>query len=142
MIVSMWVGNLFLILLNLPLIGIWVRLIMVPYKYLYPAILVFCAIGVFSLKNSQVDIYFMGLFGVLGYVFSKLGCEPAPMLLAYILGPLMEEYLRRAMLLSRGNPMVFIQRPISATLLVFALLAMLAVLLPSFSKTREEAFKE
>jgi TctA family transporter len=142
MIVSMWVGNLFLILLNLPLIGIWVRLITVPYKYLYPAILVFCAIGVFSLKNSQVDIYFMGLFGVLGYVLSKLGCEPAPMLLAYILGPLMEEYLRRAMLLSRGNPMVFVQRPISATLLTLAVLAMLAVLLPSFSKTRAEAFKE
>jgi putative tricarboxylic transport membrane protein len=142
MIVSMWIGNLFLIVLNLPLIGMWVRLIMVPYQYLFPAILVFCVIGVFSLKNSQVDIYFMGLFGVIGYIFSKLGCEPAPMLLAYILGPLMEEYLRRAMLLSRGNPIVFIQRPISATLLVLALLAMLSVLLPSFSKTREEAFKE
>src|SRR5262245_3563031 len=142
MIVSMWIGNLMLIILNLPLIGMWVRLIMVPYQYLYPAILVFCAIGVFSLKNSQVDIYFMGLFGVLGYVFSKLGCEPAPMLLAYILGPLMEEYLRRAMLLSRGNPMVFIQRPISATLLALAVLAMCTVLIPAFSKTREEAFVE
>jgi TctA family transporter len=142
MIVSMWIGNLFLIVLNLPLIGMWVRLIMVPYKYLYPAILVFCAIGVFSLKNSQVDIYFMGLFGVAGYIFSKLGCEPAPMLLAYILGPLMEEYLRRAMLLSRGNPWVFIQRPISLTLLLLAVLAMSTVLIPAFSKTREEAFKE
>jgi putative tricarboxylic transport membrane protein len=142
MIVSMWIGNLMLIILNLPLIGMWVRLIMVPYQFLYPAILVFCAIGVFSLKNSQVDIYFMGLFGVLGYVFSKLGCEPAPMLLAYILGPLMEEYLRRAMLLSRGNPMVFVQRPISTTLLVVAVLAMCSVLIPAFSKTREEAFKE
>ena len=142
MIVSMWIGNLFLIVLNLPLIGMWVRLIMVPYKFLYPAILVFCAIGVFSLKNSQVDIYFMGLFGVVGYVFSKLGCEPAPMLLAYILGPLMEEYLRRAMLLSRGDPMVFLRRPISATLLALAVLTMLSVLLPSFSRTREEAFKE
>jgi TctA family transporter len=138
MIVSMWIGNLFLIILNLPLIGIWVRLIMVPYKYLFPAILVFCAIGVFSLKNSQVDIYFMGLFGVLGYVFSKLGCEPAPMLLAYILGPLMEEYLRRAMLLSRGDPWVFVQRPISITLLALAVLAMFTVLIPAFSKTREE----
>jgi TctA family transporter len=138
MIVSMWIGNLFLIVLNLPLIGMWVRLIMVPYKFLYPAILVFCAIGVFSLKNSQVDIYFMALFGVVGYVFSKLGCEPAPMLLAYILGPLMEEYLRRAMLLSRGDPMVFFQRPISATLLALAALAMLSVLLPSFKETREE----
>jgi TctA family transporter len=134
----MWIGNLFLIILNLPLIGMWVRLIMVPYKYLFPAILVFCAVGVFSLKNSQVDIYFMGLFGVLGYVFSKLGCEPAPMLLAYILGPLMEEYLRRAMLLSRGDPWVFVQRPISITLLILAVLAMFTVLIPAFSKTREE----
>jgi putative tricarboxylic transport membrane protein len=141
-VVSMWIGNLFLIILNLPLIGIWVRLLMVPYRHLYPAILVFCGIGVFSLKNTEVDIYFMGLFGLLGYLFSKLGCEPAPMLLAYILGPLMEEYLRRALLLSRGSPMVFVQRPISTTLLVMAVVAMSAVLIPAFSKTREKVFKE
>jgi TctA family transporter len=141
-IVSMWIGNFFLIVLNLPLIGLWVRMIMVPYQLLYPAILVFCGIGVFSLNNSEFDIYLMALFGLLGYVFVKLGCEPAPMLLAFILGPLMEEYLRRAMLISRGNPMVFIQRPISATLLALAVLAMCAVLLPTFSKTREEAFSE
>jgi len=141
-VVSMWIGNLMLLTLNLPLIGMWVRLITIPYQFLYPAILVFCAIGVFSLKNATFDVYLMGLFGIFGYVFSKLGCEPAPMLLAYILGPLMEEYLRRAMLLSRGNPMVFIQRPISATLLALSMLAMLSVLLPSFSKTRKEAFKE
>jgi TctA family transporter len=141
-IVSMWIGNLFLVILNLPLIGIWVRMIMVPYQLLYPAILVFCTIGVFSLNNSEFDIYLMGLFGLLGYIFSKLGCEPAPMLLAFILGPLMEEYLRRAMLISRGNPWVFVQRPISATLLTLAVLAMLAVWLPSFSKTRAEAFRE
>jgi putative tricarboxylic transport membrane protein len=141
-IVSMWIGNFFLVVLNLPLIGLWVRLIMVPYQLLYPAILVFCAIGVFSLNNSEFDIYLMALFGLLGYVFVKIGCEPAPMLLAFILGPLMEEYLRRAMLISRGNPWVFVQRPISATLLALAVLAMCAVLLPSFSKTREEAFTE
>jgi TctA family transporter len=141
-IVSMWIGNFFLIVLNLPLIGLWVRLIMVPYQLLYPAILVFCGIGVFSLNNSEFDIYLMALFGLLGYVFVKIGCEPAPMLLAFILGPLMEEYLRRAMLISRGNPLVFVQRPISATLLALAVLAMCAVLLPSFSKTREEAFTE
>jgi TctA family transporter len=141
-VVSMWIGNLFLVILNLPLIGLWVRMIMVPYRLLYPAILVFCAIGVFSLRNSQFDVYMMALFGILGYVFSKLGCEPAPMLLAFILGPLMEEFLRRAMLLSRGDPLVFIQRPISATLLAIAVLAMCAVLLPSFGKTREVAFKE
>jgi putative tricarboxylic transport membrane protein len=141
-IVSMWIGNFFLVVLNLPLIGLWVRMIMVPYHLLYPAILVFCGIGVFSLNNSEFDIYLMGLFGLLGYIFVKLGCEPAPMLLAFILGPLMEEYLRRAMLISRGNPWVFVQRPISATLLALAVLAMCAVLIPTFSKTREEAFGE
>jgi putative tricarboxylic transport membrane protein len=138
-IVSMWIGNLFLVILNLPMIGLWVRLIMVPYQLLYPAILTFCAIGVFSLNNSEFDIYMMALFGLLGYVFSKLACEPAPMLLAFILGRLMEEYLRRALLISRGDPMVFIKRPISATLLAVAVLAMFAVLIPAFSKTREEA---
>jgi putative tricarboxylic transport membrane protein len=142
MIVSMWIGNLFLVVLNYPLIGMWVRMIMIPYHFLYPGILVFCAIGVFSLKNAIFDVHLMALFGILGYVFSKLGCEPAPMLLAFILGPLMEEYLRRAMLLSRGNPWVFVQRPISATLLALAVLAMCAVLIPAFSKTREEAFAE
>jgi len=141
-VVSMWIGNFFLVILNLPLIGIWVRMIMVPYKYLYPAILTFCCIGVFSLKNAEADVFLMALFGVLGYLLSKLDCEPAPMLLAFILGPLMEEYLRRALLLSRGNPYVFLQRPISAVLLGLAVLAMLAVLLPSFRKTREEAFTE
>ena len=141
-IVSMWIGNFFLVVLNLPLIGLWVRMIMVPYQLLYPAILVFCGIGVFSLNNSEFDIYLMALFGLLGYVFVKIGCEPAPMLLAFILGPLMEEYLRRAMLISRGNAWVFVQRPISATLLALAVLAMCAVLIPAFSKTREEAFKE
>jgi TctA family transporter len=138
----MWIGNLMLLVLNLPLIGMWVRLITIPYHFLYPCILVFCAIGVFSLKNATFDVYLMALFGVVGYVFSKLGCEPAPMLLAFILGPLMEEYLRRAMLLSRGDPLVFLRRPISMTLLVMSTLAMLSVLLPSFSKTRQEAFKE
>jgi TctA family transporter len=141
-VVSMWVGNLFLVILNLPMIGLWVRMIMVPYQLLYPAIIVFTAIGVFSLNNSEFDIYLMALFGLFGYVFAKLGCEAAPMLLAFILGPLMEEYLRRAMLISRGDPWVFVHRPISATLLALAVLAMCAVLLPTFGKTREEAFKE
>jgi TctA family transporter len=141
-IASMWIGNFMLLVLNLPLIGLWVKMITIPYQLLYPAILVFCGIGVFSLSNREFDIYLMGLFGVLGYVFAKLGCEPAPMLLAFILGPMMEEYLRRAMLISRGNPWVFIQRPISATLLVLAVLAMAVVLLPALSKKREEAFRE
>jgi len=142
MIVSMWIGNFFLVVLNYPLIGMWVRMIMIPYHLLFPGIMVFTAIGVFSLRNATFDVYLMALFGIVGYVFSKLGCEPAPMLLAFILGPLMEEYLRRALLLSRGNPWVFVQRPISATLLALAVVAICAVLIPAFSKTREEAFKE
>jgi len=141
-IVSMWIGNFFLIVLNLPLIGIWVRIIMVPYHLLFPAILVFCAIVVFSLSNTEFDVYLMALFGLLGYIFVKLDCEPAPMLLGFILGPMMEEYLRRAMLLSRGDPLVFVQRPISATMLALAVLGMVAVLAPVISKKREEAFQE
>ena len=141
-IVSMWIGNFFLIVLNLPMIGLWVRMIMVPYHYLFPAILVFTGIGVFSLNNSSFDIYLMALFGLLGYVFSKLDCEPAPLLLGFILGPMMEEYLRRALLISRGDPSVFITRPISATMLALAAIAVVVVLLPTISKKREEAFQE
>jgi TctA family transporter len=141
-IASMWVGNLFLVVLNLPLIGLWVRICMVPYPLLYPAILVFCAIGVFSLSNSTFDVHVMAVFGLLGYVFAKLECEPAPMLLGFILGPMMEEYLRRAMLLSRGDPTVFFRRPISATILAIALLALVAVLIPAIRSKREEAFRE
>jgi putative tricarboxylic transport membrane protein len=141
-IVSMWIGNFFLIILNLPLIGIWVRMVSVPYHFLFPAILVFCVIGVFSLNNAQFDIHLMALFGVLGYIFVKLDCEPAPMLLAFILGPLMEEYMRRALLLSRGDPMIFLRRPISATLLALGVLAIVAATLPALYKKREEAFRE
>lgn len=141
-IASMWIGNLFLLVLNLPLIGMWVRIIMVPYHLLFPAILVFTAIGVFSLNNTEFDVYVMAIFGLVGYLLSKLDCEPAPMLLGFILGPMMEEYLRRALLLSRGNPITFIERPISATMLVLAALAMAVVLLPAIRKTRDEAFQE
>lgn len=142
LIVSMWVGNLMLLVLNLPLIGLWVRMIMVPYHYLYPMILVFCAIGVFSLSNTAFDVYMMVIFGALGYVFKKLDCEPAPMLLGFILGPMMEEYLRRALLIAKGDATVLITRPISATMLAIAAVLLVLVLLPSFSKTREVAFKE
>ena len=142
LIVSMWIGNLMLLVLNLPLIGMWVRMITIPYRYLYPAIIVFCAIGVFSLNNAIFDVYLMALFGVVGYVFKKLDCEPAPLLLGFILGPMMEEYLRRALLLSKGDPGVLVTRPISATMLALAAILMTLVLLPSFSKTREEAFQE
>ncbi len=141
-IVSMWIGNLFLVILNLPMIGMWVRIVSVPYQLLFPAILVFCGIGVFSLNNTEFDIYLMALFGLLGYIFVKLDCEPAPMLLAFILGPLMEEYMRRALLLSRGDPMIFLTRPISATLLALGALAIVAASLPIFYKKREETFRE
>ncbi|RQO32846.1 hypothetical protein DBR37_16220 [Herminiimonas sp. KBW02] len=142
LIASMWIGNFFLIVLNLPMIGLWVRMITVPYHHLFPAILLFCAIGVFSLNNSDFDIYLMALFGLFGYICAKLDAEPAPMLLGFIIGPMMEEYLRRALLLSRSDPLVFVQRPISATMLAVAVLAMAVVLMPALRKKREEAFKE
>jgi len=142
LIVSMWIGNLFLLILNLPLIGLWVRMISLPYHLLYPAILVFCGIGVFSLGNSTFDIQLMALFGLLGYVLLKLGCEPAPMLLGFILGRMMEEYLRRALLLSRGDPWVFVSRPLSALMLLLAVALLVAVLLPAVRKKREVAFQE
>jgi putative tricarboxylic transport membrane protein len=142
MISSMFIGNVMLVIINLPLIRIWVTLLKVPYRILYPAILVFCCIGVYSLNNSMFEVLLLVGFGFLGYTFLKFGCEPAPLLLAFILGPLMEENLRRAMLLSRGDPMVFVSRPISATLLAVALLLLVIVLLPMVRKGREEAFKE
>jgi TctA family transporter len=141
-IVSMWIGNFFLVVLNLPMVGMWVRLVSVPYQMLYPAILVFCGIGVFSLNNTEFDVHVMAVFAAIGYLFVKLDCEPAPMLLAYILGPMMEEYMRRALLLSRGDPTVFFTRPISATLLALGALAVLAASLPALHKKREEAFRE
>ncbi len=141
-IVSMWIGNLFLVVLNLPLIGIWVKMISVPYHFLYPMILVFCCIGVFSLGNKLFDVYLLAGFGVLGYIFSKLRCEPAPLLLGFILGPMMEEYLRRALLLSRGDFSVLVTRPISATMLAIAAIALIVVFMPSIRKKREEAFHE
>jgi len=142
LIVSMWIGNLFLVILNLPMIGLWVKMITVPYHRLYPAILMFCAIGVFSLNNSQFDVYLMALFGLFGYICAKLGAEPAPLLLGFIIGPMMEEYLRRALLLSRSDPMVFLNRPISATMLALAVAALIVVMLPALRKKREEAFQE
>jgi putative tricarboxylic transport membrane protein len=142
MISSMFIGNVMLVIINLPLIRIWVTLLKVPYRLLYPAILVFCCIGVFSLNNSMFEVLILVGFGFLGYTFLKFGCEPAPLLLAFILGPLMEENLRRAMLLSRGDPVVFVQRPISATLLAVALLLLVIVLLPMVRKSRDSAFKE
>ena len=141
-IASMWIGNLMLLILNLPLIGLWVKMISLPYHLLYPAILVFCAIGVFSLNNATFDVYLMAGFGVLGYVFRKLDCEPAPMLLGFILGPMMEEYLRRALLIAKGDPTVFATRPVSATMLALSLILLATVLMPAIRRKREEAFQE
>jgi len=142
LIASMWIGNLFLVLLNLPLIQIWVRLLTVPYDILYPIILVFCTIGVFTISNATFDVYLLVVFAMFGYLLLKLECEPAPLIFGFILGPMMEENLRRAMLLSRGDPSVLVTRPISAVLLAVSALLVILVLLPKFRKTREEAFKE
>ena len=142
MIASMWVGNLMRVVLNLPLIGMWIKLLTVPYRILYPSILVFMAIGVYSLSNNPFDVLLMGIFGLLGYVCVKLECEPAPMILGFILGPLMEENLRRAMLLSRGDPMTFIQKPISAGFIIASVILLVIIALPALRKKREEVFVE
>jgi len=142
MIASMWVGNLLLVVLNLPMIGMWVKLLTLEYRYLYPAILLFCCIGVYSINNAWMDVLLAAGFGLIGYVFGKLDCEAAPLLLGFVLGPMMEENLRRALLLSRGDPAVFVTRPISATLLAIAALLLVIVLAPSVRKKREETFVE
>lgn len=142
LIASMWVGNLMLLVLNLPLIGMWIKLLLVPYRLLYPAILLFCAIGVYTVQNNTVDVLLTIPLGILGYVFLKLGCEPAPLMLGFILGPMMEENLRRAMLLSRGNPSVLFTSPLSAALLLMAAALVVIVLLPAIRKKREAVFVE
>jgi putative tricarboxylic transport membrane protein len=142
LIASMWVGNLMLVVLNLPLIGVWIQVLKVPYRLLYPAILVFCCIGVYSINNTSFDVYVTVFFGALGYLFYKLGCEPAPLILGFILGPMMEENLRRAMLLSRGDPMTFLTRPLSLGLLIVSLALLVIVSLPALKAKREEAFQE
>jgi len=137
LVVSMWIGNFMLVILNLPLIGIWVKLIELPYRYLFPGIIVFCCIGVYSLRNSVTEVMFMAAFGVFGYVLRKLDCEPAPLLLGLILGPLLEENFRRSMSLSGGDFSIFFTRPISATLLIGAALLLGFVLLPAVRRQRE-----
>ena len=142
LIASMWIGNLMLVVLNLPLIGIWIKLLTVPYRVLYPAILLFCAIGVYTISNASFDVGQTAFFGFLGVVFYKLECEPAPLLLGFVLGPMMEENLRRALLLSRGDPTVFFTRPLSLVMLLMAAALILLIALPNIRKTREVAFKE
>jgi putative tricarboxylic transport membrane protein len=142
LIVSMWIGNLFLVLLNLPLIGIWVRMLTIPYRILYPAIIAFAAIGTFSLGLSAWDVFAIAFFGLLGYGLIKLGCEPAPLLLGFVLGPLLEDHLRRALIISRGDPAIFIQRPISAVFLALAAVAIVIAVLPAIRRRREVVFQE
>jgi TctA family transporter len=142
MIASMWIGNLMLVIINLPLIGIWVKLLAVPYRFLAPAILLFCCIGAYSLQNSTFHVIQVAIFGVLGYIFMRLGCEGAPFLLGLVLGPQLEEYFRRAMLLSRGDPLIFLQRPISLSLILATAALLILMTLPSLRKARESAFQE
>jgi putative tricarboxylic transport membrane protein len=142
LIASMWIGNAMLLVINLPLIGIWVKLLSIPYRFLFPSILLFCCIGVYSLNNSVLEIGFSVFFGFLGYIFRKFDCEPAPMLLGFILGPMLEENFRRAMLINQGSYMIFVQRPISLVLLVATAGLFLLLLLPGFQKKRGEMFQE
>jgi TctA family transporter len=138
----MWVGNLILVILNLPLVGIWARLLTIPYRFLYPAILLVCCIGVYSINNSALDVVIASVFGLVGYVLYRLRCEPAPLLLGFILGPLIEENMRRALLISHGDPAVFVQRPISATFLVLTVALIIVLAAPAIRTARERAFKE
>jgi putative tricarboxylic transport membrane protein len=142
LIVSMWIGNLMLLVINLPMIGLWIQLLRVPYRLLYLAILVFCLIGVYSIKNNPFDVLVTGFFGVMGYIFIRLKCEGAPLLLGFVLGPLMEENLRRAMRISGGDPMIFVNRPICLGLLLASAALIIMVALPSIRSKREEAFQD
>ena len=142
LIASMWIGNLMLVILNLPLIGLWIQLLKVPYRMLYPAILAFCCIGVYSINNMTFDVLVTVFFGALGYLFYKLRCEPAPLILGFILGPMMEENLRRAMLLSRGDPTTFVTSPLSLGLLLAALTLLGIATLPAIKSKRQKTFQE
>ncbi|WP_011582611.1 MULTISPECIES: tripartite tricarboxylate transporter permease [Chelativorans] len=142
LVVSMWIGNLMLVILNLPMIGIWVRLLLVPYRFLFPAILLFCCIGLYSVQNDVTDIYLAVICAALGYVFLKLRCDPVPLLLAFIIGPMLEENLRRAMLLARGDFGMLLTRPLTASLLALALILLVMAVLPKIRRTRKVAFQE
>ena len=142
MVASMWIGNAMLLVINLPLVGIWVKLLSVPYRLLYPAILLFCLIGVYSTNNNTAQMVLTAVFTLLGYILLRFGCEPAPLVLGFVLGPVMEENLRRALVFSRGDPMIFIDRPISATLLAMSIVVIILVVVPQIRRTREVAFQE
>jgi putative tricarboxylic transport membrane protein len=141
-IASMWIGNLMLVILNLPLIGLWVKLLKVPYHVLFPVIMAFCSIGVYSVNSNVFDLYAVAFFGLMGYVLLKLRCEPAPLLLGFVLGPMLEENLRRAMILGRGDPTIFLSRPISLVLLLLTVAVLVVMFLPAIRKKRNEVFVE
>jgi len=142
LIVSMWIGNAMLVILNLPLVGLWVSLLKIPYRFMLPAIVAFSAIGVFTVSNSSFDVYVLAAFGLIGYVLHKLDCEPAPFLMGFVLGSLLEEYLRRAMVFSHGDPMTFLRHPISAALLATAIVVLGLIAMPAISSRRSEVFLE
>lgn len=142
LIASMWIGNVMLLVINLPLIGLWVRLLRVPYRLLFPAILLFCCVGVYSVNNRGFDVALVIIFGLLGYLFRKAKCEPGPLLLGFVLGPLLETNLRRALLISQGDPGVLIERPISAVLFAASAILLVMMVLPAFRKKREQAFQD
>jgi TctA family transporter len=141
-VASMWLGNVMLVILNLPLVGLWVKLLKIPYRLMFPAIVVFCGLGVFAASNSAFDVYVMAFFAVFGYGAMKLGCEPAPFVLAFVLGPLMEQYLRRAMLISRGDAAVLVAEPISAGFLAAAAILLAIVALPGIRTRRAAVMQE
>ncbi len=142
MVASMWIGNLMLLIINLPLIGLWVRLLKVPYRLMFPAILLFCSIGIYSINNNPDDVIFAAFFGLFGYALIKLGFEPAPLLLGFVLGRLMEEKLRQALVLSRGSFLTFVERPVSAGLLLVAVVILVIAVLPAVQRRRDEVFEE
>jgi TctA family transporter len=138
----MWIGNLMLLIINLPLIGIWVRLLSVPYRLLYPAILLFCVIGIYATNTNFTQMVMTAVFALFGYILVKFECEPAPLVLGFILGPLMEENLRRALVISRGDPTIFLESWISIVLLALTVLVIALIVLPQIRKSREQAFQE
>jgi putative tricarboxylic transport membrane protein len=140
MIASMWIGNVMLLIINLPLVGLWVRLLKVPYRLMFPSIILFCCIGIYSINNAPIDVFMVAVFGLFGYFLIKFGLEPAPLLLGFVLGRLMEEKLRQALVISRGSMMTFVERPLSASLLFLALLVLIIAILPNVRGKREEAF--
>ena len=142
LIASMWIGNLMLVVLNLPLVGLWVKLLRVPYRLMFPSIIVFCCIGAYTINSKSFDLYVMAFFSIFGYIALKLDCEPAPLILGFVLGPMMEENLRRALLISRGDPIVFIEEPISLAFLLVAIGLLVVVATPVIRRTRDVALKE